>query len=132
MSFQLEDSALCELRRLSAEAGISQPVAMLTRRTNAFSDPALRDAFLSGDMEKLRRAAEADWLESSRAAELFLDVFVYERTELQAAEDIVDVGSFEFVLPPALASFLADCCLVYRGGFALLDSNGAEIDLPFG
>jgi|SRR5580765_5759500 len=132
MAFTLDPSARDALRRLVTDSNFVEPVAVFSKRTNVASgSEELRNAFASGNEHALRDVAEHEWTSASVNAVVFLDVFIYERSEIQVS-DIVSVDGIEFELPVSFRDFLDGIRLFYAGAFFLRNRDGKAVDLPFG
>lgn len=130
--FSLHSSALGVLSRLAADSNCHEPVAVFSKRTSVgVASAELRDAFESGDERQLRDTAEREWMHSSPSADVFLDVFMYEREDI-GPKDIGSIDGVLFELPLPLREFLAETTLFYEDGFLLRDRDGTMVDMPFG
>jgi len=99
-------------------------------RTQVFnSSNELRSALGSDDKQKIRDAAEQEWSQSSVKARFVLDVFAYEKAEINST-DVVLIDGIAFELPQSLNVLLQDACLYFENGFLLRSRDGTKIDLP--
>lgn len=130
MGFRLDISASDAINRIFAQSNCVEPVAVLSMRTQVFnSSNELRSALGSDDKQKIRDAAEQEWSQSSVKARFVLDVFAYEKAEINST-DVVLIDGIAFELPQSLNVLLQDACLYFENGFLLRSRDGTKIDLP--